>query len=143
MKTLFSFFFFAALSARPGVAAPNTKTQGYLNGHAWAAFSDDGRIGYVIGFGERAAYYGALTSTRCQCSIEDMMKGVNAFYASDPAYARLPIAFAVQIAVDRANGTPREEISKKADEALRPIKAPPWVFSPSRSWACAALGAPP
>jgi hypothetical protein len=54
-----------------------------------------------------------------------MMKGVNAFYASDPAYARLPIAFAIQMTVDRANGTPREEISKKADEALRAIKDTP------------------
>jgi hypothetical protein len=82
----------------------------------------DTKISYVTGMQEGVAYFTDRKGyPTCNCTIGDIVKGIDAFYAADPAYSSLPIVFAMEQSVARANGTPRDEINRRADAALRQL----------------------
>jgi hypothetical protein len=62
---------------------------------------------------------------QCKCSVEDVAKGVTAFYQIDPAYRRIPIALVIKFALQRATGMSRDDIIKKADAMLRTLASTP------------------
>jgi hypothetical protein len=99
-------------------------TASYPNGKYWELMLKDDENGarmYILGYLDASkvneAPFRDLVA-RCKCSVEDVKRGVTAFYELDPAYRRIPIPLVIGFSLKRATGTSREQIMKEADLAL-------------------------
>ena len=118
------------LAAAPIAHSQEVRTRGVMNGRFWRATVSMGRteaMVYVQGFLDASVIQGSSTAkafNKCRCSIDDLVDGVSAFYEWDPAYLRLPIGTAIEIAAWRAAGEPKEKLSAHADSVLRALAEP-------------------
>lgn len=97
------------------------QTYGFANGRMWAKLTDPQRTSFVIGLSDGLTAPPARPDIQlytCDCTFGELKDGISALYASDPAYARVPILMMFRLQVAKTKGVTREQIEKQITEYL-------------------------
>jgi hypothetical protein len=121
-----------------GIATPvafamddELKTIGFPNGRAWSKMGDLGRLMYLQGFNDAiiisvikgSADRKALQTHICTCTFGEASEGITALYASDPAFARVPVYVMQSAFSERTKGASKDQVEKMITDFLAGLPA--------------------
>jgi len=115
-------------AARPAAPLPSMDefvTLGHPNGRAWLLMSEEFNSAYVRGHLDALAIHATPEVqdlwARCQCGPLAIATGVAAYYRANPAYARMPVAFAMKLFVWKSVGTGQNIIDAEAARMMSSV----------------------
>lgn len=108
----------------PVVVRDTSLTYGTFNGRMWTSMSRAQRPLYIEGILDvvRLAQLPNGSTFECPCTFGEMAIGIDQFYASDVAFQRLPIVFAMQMYVWRAKGETPDAVTANARSYLKQME---------------------